>query len=1115
MRILVSKYWNHFKKTITTEEGKTKTVKDGQKFESLIKTILDLEYGKNRWKKTGKAWDGSRDFEWRTPDYYRWAECKNYASAISLNVISNTLVMAMVDFADEILIFSYSKIKSPVLKKLIQFADVSQKILRIYADESLEEIILKHITQLKNDFFPEYDADALTVALLRPYISCNIISDPVTAYTLNADLGCIPRKPNIINFNSTLCLSVFIFNRSAKQLTFIIDIKWTEGDRCFKILNNKKKQAIRFELKPNTTIVKKIYFQAVIYKPILHLPSISVSCNGFDQEYTFGNVKCSWIGECALQGSTYKKVISDFKSKVLVPKFYKAINFYGTSGIGKSRLLRECENIALGYGYRVIRFSLNNKCSQENVLPKIITEFICALYDIPDMDTYMQSSNSENLSDIYKMILYIKTKPLQQDFLKNTVIPTVTRKLMDTKCYISLDNIQYYSGLFIIFISEIVENLLISNKHCKSRMGFSFNTDYVYCPSECMDFLTFLISNKVDIQNEKIKGFSTDGETRVFINQLLPDKDIDDLYINKIISMSHKNPFYIQSYFKVLEAQSILERRKDCYVISHCKYSEFKEKAGCMPENIRETIEKRWASYLCEHDEDTCIKIFAVLHIFQYLNNELIQLFSLPKPLIDELCKCHFLKHTLDNNVVYYFEHDLTEKFFAEEYFPLCQYAFNEDMPILGLADFWCARISDIIYNQEIDLYNLEQIVRKEIPYKIGLEIYTLLTNHLISQMHSTIDLEQYIQFICNICSNTRELYGTKESISLYRKIVGKVEEDFPEYQASSQWAWIMISYGNLLYESNRYDDATNCIKNLLWYWPESNICDENSTIYCYLYNRLHVYKRAQSRQITSQSLEWLDRSEKMQKSAEAQFLNLIDRGYCKYDCASSKEAIICFWSEACSIYENNNLPSKKMNYYYAKMRVYLFSGELELASITIQNGLRAIEMKEEGTYYFTYFKQRYLICKIALLLLEYKTNSNNEITELFRDVEDINYILKGRIAFSIYWLKSIFYFMTHQYLDSFLCIQAAIETLFENQKLTFQDIYLEQIYANAKYFMAKSLIDSSPIIDLDQLANHNLVLNMKKIIKLSTTERLHYIAKHEATGLLQTLDNKITFPVL
>ena len=255
MHILTSKYWNHFKKTIVIKD-KNKIVKDGRKFENLIKTILDLEYGHGRWKETSETWDGSRDFEWKEPDYYRWAECKNYETSISLNVISNTLVMALVDFADEILLFSYSKIKRPVINKLIQYADISHKVLRIYADESLETIILKHMPQLKDQFFPEFDLTEYNLNF-QPYVSCNIVSDPVLAYTINYDDGNIPKKPNEINFPSTLCLSVFIINWTDEKKTFKLDIDWSKCEHCFEMLDSNK--TIIFELNPNSTINKKIY----------------------------------------------------------------------------------------------------------------------------------------------------------------------------------------------------------------------------------------------------------------------------------------------------------------------------------------------------------------------------------------------------------------------------------------------------------------------------------------------------------------------------------------------------------------------------------------------------------------------------------------------------------------------------------------------------------------------------------------------------------------------------------------------------------------------------------------------------------------------------------------
>ncbi len=1118
MRILISKYWKNFKKTIISKDGKKKIVKDGKKFEELIKNILDLEYGKNRWKDTGETWDGSRDFEWRTHDSYKWAECKNYSSNISLNVISNTLVMAMIDFADEILIFSYSKIKGPALKKLIQFADISQKTLKIYADESLEEIILIHMAELKDDFFPDFPMDTIANRFLAPYVSCNILSDPITAYTMDMDLGSIPKKPSKINFDSILCLSILIYNQSVKDISITIELDWKETENHFRVFDPKEERIIHFKLAANSTIIKKIYFETIIYKNKLKYPSVVVSSGDFQKKYAFGFTKCSWIGECVLQGSSYKKIKEDFQAKVLNLNFFQGINIYGTSGTGKSRLLKECENIALGNGYRVIRFCINKKNNTPNFLQKMITEFICTLYDIPNMEEYIQSSDSSTLNDIYKMILTLKSTQIEQQYLSTTVIPIVCRKLMQTKCYISFDNLQYYPNQFIIFLNDVVENLLLTNQHCKSRMGFSFNTDYIYNQDECMDFYSYLVSNKNRLQNVKLEGFSTNGEARVFFNQLLPNANIDTIYIDKIMDTANKNPFYIKSYIEQLEIEEILVQREDYYVIPSYKYSEFKKKLSHIPENISETVKNRWEYYLSENEKDASLKILSLLHIFQYLNSEIIEEFCLSKSLINELCKYHFLKFREENEIIYFFEHDLTEKYFSQTFFPLCKYAFISVPSSLMIDNYWYSRLADIVYDRSIELDVCKKLIAKEIPYKIGYEFYTLLIKYILTQIHSLNDLKKYLKILITICSNTRESYGTEASITLYKKIVGKVITDFAEYQADKDWAWVMISYCNLLYEHNQYNEAIDNINDLLSYWPEENICPNNAIIYGYMYNRLHVYHRAMESQVTSKSLVWLEKSENLKKNVELpelMFLNLIDRGYCNYDCFSSREKVLQYWEEACRIYENNDIITKKPNYYYAKICVQLLTGTLKNALVTINKGIKAIETKEEGTYYYTYFKQRYLLCLIACSLLKPPIKNTNQIMKYFIEVEDLNYILKGRMGYSIHWLKSIFSFFTNQYLDSILCIQSAIDSLLQNQKKTFRDIYLAQLYDNAKYFMAKAMIDTDFSMNLKQLNNQVLIQNLRKIIQMSDSDCVNLVSSHEATGILQTADHKISFPVL
>ena len=111
------------------------------------------------------------------------------------------------------------------------------------------------------------------------------------------------------------------------------------------------------------------------------------------------------------------------------------------------------------------------------------------------------------------------------------------------------------------------------------------------------------------------------------------------------------------------------------------------------------------------------------------------------------------------------------------------------------------------------------------------------------------------------------------------------------------------------------------------------------------------------------------------------------------------------------SYFINSVIITKKPNYYYAKICVQLLTGNLENALVTINKGIRAIETKEEGTYYYTYFKQRYLLCLIACSLLKTNIKNTNQIIEYFNEVEDLNYILKGRMGYSIHWLKSILSF--------------------------------------------------------------------------------------------------------
>lgn len=1121
MRILTSKYWDkEFKKSIIDKKGKKKTIRDGKKFESLVQKILDLEYGSNHWKPTGDSWDGSRDFEWRTAHSYKWAECKNYEDKISLNTISNTLVMAIVDFADEILIFSYSEIKKPVLDKLMQYADVSQKKIKIYADESLEELILSHFSELKSEFFPSANVTKTDLECLAPYISCQIIADPVIAYTVNADLGAIPKNPSNINFDTVLCLNIFAYNRSSQKITVKAAINWAPG--VFFVLNAGKKNTKIFPVDPYSIVVKKIYFRVLKYNPSLHFPDVTVTCGTYNNTFPFGVARCSWVGDCILQGSSYKEINNDFKVKVIHGHFFRAINLYGTSGVGKSRLLKECENIALGYGFRVIRFQTNLQSKEFSNAKNIITEFICGIYDIPNFEKVLANSQGENLSGVYQILYNIANDLDSPDYIEKTVLPMIIQKLRKTRCYISIDNIQFYPVPFISFLSSVIESLLTENNSCKSRIGVSFNMDYISQQDACMSLWNILYNNKNYIVAKEITGFVTDGETRLFLNQLLPNLDIDPEQVQMLVEKSKGNPYYVKAYLNLLETENIIIKQEDGYIIPPAMQEIFIGKMKSIPKDISGILEARWDYYLKNHDKTQSLQVLGVLHIFQQLNNELIQKFCLPNKIINDLCNSHFVVKQNEIEQTYIFEHDLMEMYLMKKYFPLCKYAFELKHLPKGINYEWYNFLYTVIKgNREGKLLNA-LIAKREPPYKTGYEMFSLCISRVIKQITSVEMLEDNLQPMTKACETTREIYGTDAAINLYKGIVNMVKNRFDSYQANINWAWVMISYCNLLYERNLYQDAIAEIKNILNYWSIDKITAQNRIIYAYLYNRLHVYHRALHECVTTEVKNWLEKSEELEHCSdspeemidEIKFINLIDRGYCSYDDVLSKDEILTAWKQACEIYEKGGIISKKVNYLFAKIQIALFQNDLTKAEDAIKEGLNAVDMREQGTYYFLYFKQRYLLCQIVRLLLD-NQYQQQEIRDLFTQIEDYNYILKSRISYSVQWLKSIYYFHQKKYEDAFMCIQSSYYTLYESKKKTFQSIYLKQMCSNVRYFLAKGIVDNNLSTDTIELTAEKLIPPLRETSQMSKRELKQFISSCQATSILQDKRHKINFPIL
>ena len=110
------KKWEKLLKAFAKED-----TNKGIQFEDLIEMILCRLFPEKRLKfsPTKKSHDGSKDF-WALDGNHDlwWAECKNSAPNLSLKIISPTLFMAELYDIDYLMIFSYSRLNSNLLRKI-------------------------------------------------------------------------------------------------------------------------------------------------------------------------------------------------------------------------------------------------------------------------------------------------------------------------------------------------------------------------------------------------------------------------------------------------------------------------------------------------------------------------------------------------------------------------------------------------------------------------------------------------------------------------------------------------------------------------------------------------------------------------------------------------------------------------------------------------------------------------------------------------------------------------------------------------------------------------------------------------------------------------------------
>ena len=779
MNILTRDKWKRFKA-------------DGKLFEKLIHELLGVMYPNTDFSHTPWTHDGGKDFEGGFPfldeEVKVWAECKYHKVPLPIQEVSMTFYMAYIESASSILFFSYSPVNREFQKYIDLYKKKSSKIIKVFADSSLEELLIKH----RNDYNFEFYFGELEISGLP---ETHEISYKYWLHT--------PTKRNgssiKLYLNDTVTLEFSAMNLSSKQLSVEIQLCYPKTGNYFQILD---KQFVKKDLKcslivpPHGISGKTIQLKVEKYQPILKLPYIKIQCNENKKTLRINKtLECQWLAETFIIGKKYETVLRNWKDSLNVPQNHFGV-ITGHSGTGKSRLIQEINLSAIYEDYQVIAFDADK--TQSLTALYFFRKLISEIEDIP----YTSNISHKNIAYIYERLKEESSEYelifqiLSDDSInfykiKNDLVSYLLRVLNSGDYVLIFDNIQFYDEIILEVLQCITESL---DLHSKSKMVFAANLDYTY-----KDTATDLLIRKIEWSAyntpkkylyHKVTGFK-DKEAQKYLSNCLcynnKSKNYDnfsyDSTITEIVQTYGTNPLFLQNYLLYLLQEDIITRTDtSAFYIADCV--KFRESITNIPAQLLKLLsyrEKSLIDYIIKTYVDNAdiilrqYKIFVTFLAFsKWMPIKMIrELTGIPYNLIEEMIYIGLLKMNAEG--LYGFYHQQIELYYKdcypyielteealELYINTASQEYNKTLYLetIFLAQFVLHKVQFSIFNRIVD-----NILIQKVDYSKSYEICKSVSVLLDSEVFE-LPLDVYINLyknMTNICINRVGLLMTEE----------------------------------------------------------------------------------------------------------------------------------------------------------------------------------------------------------------------------------------------------------------------------------------------------------------------------------------------------------------
>lgn len=611
--------WSHFE----GPDGRFQ----GLLFESLSKALLLRLYG-GKWRQTPRSHDHARDFEFLGSDasFKAWAECKMHKTNLALTTIGSTLVMALVESINKLVLISYSDLSSDCALQVARFSRRSGCSVDVIAGSGLDSLLLEY-PEVVASVLPQLDLSSLPLVrpTLAPEIRFEIDYQPDLVVLNSSSPGEQPPAAQaslpILHPGNDVLINVHVHNPMHDRSVHG-NIR-VQTSRAFAGFHTGAGSDGILELPivvgPNQFTTSPIRFRIGDSPGATALPH----CEVFDHAgQSLGRMQEARVEISAVHwvSNIIGRAAEELKQAVEAcrePSKIACMVVDGHSGVGKSRFLAELAGKLWAEGYDLLRIDMEELGGGSNNDTLLLRHILAQLHALPLLEPRADEASdlrkqtlAEDDTHWVEQLLYGGTALRAPEDISRCAV-VLAKGLAEKRTAFLIDNAQNVSKLEQQVFEQVGRLVLGKGE---AAIALSFNVDkiygrspggalYEYCLEQCLVAPGHWARHTlVDFRREDV---------RTFLNAALLPRDTRQTQFSEAFPLtceaieqsSAPRPLYLWHMLLALQAEDILRREGAAFVPRRA--GEFTESVKKLPARIHNLLEQRWRNTLAASPPDS------------------------------------------------------------------------------------------------------------------------------------------------------------------------------------------------------------------------------------------------------------------------------------------------------------------------------------------------------------------------------------------------------------------------------------------------------------------------------------------------------------------------------